>query len=420
MNYTRARWFIVGLLGLATTVNYIDRQTLSILSPLLRKELHLTDSDYANVVTAFLVPYTIMYAVGGRLMDAIGVRLGLTLSLAWWSLATMLTGFAQSVFSLGAVRFLLGIGEPCVYPAGVKVCGEWFPPRLRATATGIFSSGSAVGAILAPPLVAWLAIQFEWRYAFVIPGILGLLWLPFWWWFYRPLHQYPGVTPAEVAEIHGAQTARLQAPWRELWRQRTIWGLVLPRMFSDPVWYFYIFWLPDYLQRERHLTLAQVGLYGWIPFLFADLGHIGGGALSDWLTRRGIAPVRARIGVLLGVGCLAPLGALAGVVPSIQMAIAVTCLIAFLTQCWSTNTATLAADVLPTESTATVFGVMGMAGSLSGAVFAQILGFVIHNFGYSAAFALAALLHPCAATILFVLLRPVRKGTQRLQTEFAQ
>jgi ACS family hexuronate transporter-like MFS transporter len=395
MTDNRTRWVIAGLLCVATTINYIDRQTLSILSPLLRKELHLSEYDYANIVTAFLVSYTVMYSAGGRVMDALGVRLGLVLSLGWWSIATMLTGFARGAMSLGAFRFLLGIGEPCVYPAGVKVCGEWFPPRLRATGTGIFSSGSTIGAILAPPLIAWLTIRFGWRYAFLIPGTLGLLWLPAWWLIYRPLAQ----VPVE------ARKPRLL----DLLRRRTVWGLVLPRLLSDPVWYFYIFWLPDYLQRERHLSLAEIGFYGWIPFLFGDLGHLCGGMLSDSLVRRGLAPARARILVLVGVGCLAPLGALAGVVPSAAWAIAVTCLVAFLAQCWATNTATLTADVIPNDATGSVFGLMGTAGSLSGACFAQVLGYVIHTFGYPAAFALAALLHPCAATVLFFVLRPIRR-----------
>lgn len=420
MKYSRVRWAIVALLGAATTINYIDRQTLSILSPLLRKELHLSETDYANVVTAFLIPYTLMYALGGRLMDSLGVRIGLTISLAWWSIATMLTGFARGALSLGVFRFLLGLGEPCVYPAGVKVCGEWFPSRLRATATGIFSSGSAVGAVLAPPMIAWLTIHFGWRLAFLIPGVLGFLWLPLWWWLYRPVARHPGVTLEIASELGHAQEPSVRVRWRDLFRRRTIWGLVLPRMLSDPVWYFYIFWLPDYLQRERHLTLAEIGFYGWIPFLFADLGHVGGGSLSDLLVRRGLTPVRARMALLGGVGLLAPLGALAGIAPTASTAIAITCLVAFLSQCWSTNTAALAADLLPNSVTGTAFGLMGMAGSLAGAVFAQVLGYVIGRFGYSGAFALAALLHPAAAIILFSLIRPGRLPSTHLHAQLAR
>jgi ACS family hexuronate transporter-like MFS transporter len=293
-----------------------------------------------------------------------------------------------------------------VYPAGVKVCAEWFPAKLRATAAGVFSSGSSLGAIIAPPLIAWLTLSFGWRSAFLIPGALGLLWLPFWWKTYRRVSEHPAVTDEDRRQLDSAPAA-VQPRWRDLLKMRVVWGLVLPRLFSDPVWYFYLFWLPDYLQRERQLSLAEIGFYGWIPFLFADGGAILGGMLSDSLVRRGIHPQRARMMVLIGVACIAPFGALAGVAPTAATAIAVTCVVAFLTQCWSVNTAALAGDILPNEITGSAFGLMGTAGSLAGAFFAQVLGFVIQNFGYKMAFVLAATLHPCAAFLLFTLLRPV-------------
>lgn len=402
MSYGRLRWVIVGLLAAATTMNYIDRQTLSILSPLLRKELHLSDADYANIVTAFLVPYTLMYALGGKLVDRVGARVGLTIGLAWWSVATMLTAFVRTPGQLGACRFLLGLGEPCVYPAGVKVCGEWFPERLRATATGIFSAGSSAGALIAPPLIALLTLQFGWQAAFLVPGVIGLFWLPLWWRIYRPIAVHPQVSDAERMALEPERDAAQSKPsYRALLGQRAVWGLLLARLLSDPVWYFYLFWLPDYLQRERGLSMAEIGMYGWVPFLFADLGSIGGGMISDALVRRGMDSRRARLVVLAMVGTVAPLGALAGVAPGVGMTIAITCLVAWLTQCWSTNTATLAADLVPGEATATVFGMMGTAGSLAGACFAQVLGQVIGHFGYPGAFALAACLHPLAAILLW-------------------
>ena len=276
--------------------------------------------------------------------------------------------------------------------------------RTRDT-PGIFSAGSAMGAIVAPPAIAWITLQFGWRYAFLIPGLLGLIWLPVWWATYRPLasHREPESS---------------SQPWSVLLRQRTVWGLVLSRLFSDPVWYFYLFWLPDYLQRERHLSLAQVGFYGWIPFLFADLGSLAGGFLSDFLIGRGIAPARARMVVLAGVACMAPIGALAGVAPSAAGAIAATCLVAFLTQCWSTNTATLVSDVLPDVARGSAMGLMGTAGSLAGACFAQVLGFVIGRFGYPAAFGLAAVLHPCAIAVLVLMLWPVVSKQRSTATAF--
>jgi ACS family hexuronate transporter-like MFS transporter len=305
---------------------------------------------------------------------------------------------------LGIFRALLGVAEPCVYPAGVKACTEAFAPKERALPMGIFSSGSAIGALIAAPLVAWFTIAFGWRFAFVIPGLLGLCWLPLWLKAYKPR-----ADPAWLGE----EEPRTKTPWRQLLKRRAVWGLILARLFSDPVWYFYLFWLPDYLQRARHLSLHDIAIYGWIPFLWADLGNIGGGALSDWFIRRGIAPARARLATLIAVGCLAPAGAFAGVVSSVGSAIAITCLVAFLTQVWSVNTVALAADLVPASDVGTVMGMMGTAGSMGGAMFAQLLGLLIGGFGYRSAFMVAASLHPLAILIL------VLSKTARVQTPIA-
>jgi MFS transporter, ACS family, hexuronate transporter len=365
----------------------------------LRRELSLSEADYANVVTAFLASYTVMYSVSGRLLDRFGVRVGLAACVGWWSLATMLTARATNAFSLAAYRFLLGVGEPGIFPGGVKVCGEWFPHRLRAFAIGFFSSGSAVGALIAPPLIAWITLSYGWRMAFLLPGAVGLIWLPLWLLVYRPNRA--------KAEITGP-TALPARSWGQLMRERRVWALVLPRLVSDPVWYLYLFWLPDYLQRERGLSLREIGMYGWIPFLFADLGAMGGGALSDALVRRGWMPRRARITILVMVGCLAPLGALVGFLPTTATAIALTCLIAFLTQCWATNTSALTADTFQPGETGTVAGMMGTAGSLGGVLFAQLLGAAIAAFGYSSAFVLGAVMHPLAVVLLLLLYRAGR------------
>jgi MFS family permease len=246
MTQERRRFAILALLFVATALNAIDRQTLSVLAPTMRRELHLSEGDYANVVTAFLISYTVMYAVSGRLTDLLGARPVLQWSLGWWSIASMLTGLSRGVASLAAFRCLLGVGEPCVYPAGIKACAEWFPARQRALATGIFSAGGSFGAVAAPPMVAMLALKFGWRSAFVVPGVPGLCWLPFWKRIYRDQAR---------SEVLG--TAR--PSWLALLKQREIWALVLPRLLSDPVWYFYLFWLPDYLQRVRGFSLGRHG-----------------------------------------------------------------------------------------------------------------------------------------------------------------
>jgi ACS family hexuronate transporter-like MFS transporter len=406
LGYKRIRWWIVGMLFVATVLNYIDRQTLSILSTTLRQELNLTERDYANIVSAFLISYLVMYTVSGRLIDRFGVRLGVAACVAWWSVATMLTAIARGPWSLASFRFLLGVGEPGIFPGGIKACGEWFPKHQRAFPTGIFSSGGAVGAIIAAPLVAWITLHLGWRMAFILPGLLGLLWLPMWWALYRSPGKHQGLTRAERTMLEAESPQGEQKRWSDLLKQRKVWGLVLPRLGSDPVWYFYLFWLPDYFQRIRHLSLAEIGIYGWIPFLAADLGSICGGAVSDWLIRRGWTAPRARFAVLAVVGMLAPFGALIGYFESTAAAIALTCLITFLCQAWSTNIATLNADLSDRSETGTIMGMMGSAGGIGGLIFAQVLGFTIANLGYASAFVLAALMHPSAAIILFLLLRP--------------
>lgn len=400
------RWFILALLFLATVINYVDRQTLSILAPTLRAEFHLTEIDYSRVVSAFLLSYTVMYAVSGRIIDKIGVRLGMAASILWWSLATMATSIASGGFSLAAFRFALGVGEPGAYPAGLKAMAEWFPERERALAAGIFSSGSAIGALAAPPLVALIALRLGWRYAFILPGAIGLIWLVFWFLVYRtPPVSSTGNSHKKIQAGEHTDGPPMRR-WFELIRDRKVLALVLPRIASDPVWYFYLFWLPDYLQQSRHFSLAKVGIYGWIPFLFADLGNILSGATSDCLVRRGWTPARARIAILLVVACLGPLGALVGLVDSVAIAIGITCLIAFLSQSWATNVATLVLDLVPLQESSSVIGLTGTAGSLGGILFAQVIGLAIGYFGYASAFIIAAVLQPAAVIILLVLLRP--------------
>lgn len=404
--YATVRWWIVTLLFAVTVINYINRQTLSVLSATLRTDLHLTDADYANAVSAFLLAYLIMYTVSGRLIDRIGVRLGVTLCVAWWSVAAMLTALSRGALSLAFFRFLLGVGEPGIFPAGVKACGEWFPKDRRALATGIFSSGGAIGAVIAAPLIAWMTVHLGWQAAFLISGVAGLLWLPLWLAGYRHPAQHPAVTPEELAQLDAGSSTEPRPTWRQVLAQRSVWALVLARFASDPVWYFYLFWLPDYFQRVRHLSLVEIGIYGWIPFLFADLGNIVGGAVSDALIKRGWTAPRARFAVLVSLAGLAPFGACVGFLDSTVAAVAFTCLIAFLCQAWSTNMATLSADLTRRNETGTVLGLMGTAGSLGGLIFAQCLGLLIAALGYSSAFATAALLHPLAALTLFLLLRP--------------
>jgi ACS family hexuronate transporter-like MFS transporter len=408
---SRIRWLILMLLFFATVVNYVDRQNLSILSPLLRAEFHLTEMDYSYVVSAFLLSYTVMYAVSGRIIDRVGVRLGMAASIVWWSLATIGTAVASGGLSLAAFRFGLGLGEPGVYSAGMRATAEWFSNRERALAVAIFSSGSALGAVAAPPLIAFLVLRFGWRSAFLLPGIIGLIWVPFWLLTYRSPQTHERCSSHDARQLlDGAGDVPCRS-WLKLIRDRKVLAVVLPRIASDPVWYFYLFWLPDYLQRNRHFSLAKVGLYAWIPFLFADMGSLLGGACSDFLVRHGWPPVRSRIVILVVVACLGPLGAFVGVVDNVTYAIAITCLVAFLCQSWTTNIGALMLDLVPLQEASSVTGLSGTAGSLGGVLFAQVLGVVVARFGYSTAFIMAAALQPIAIVILLALLRPDSQST---------
>lgn len=410
--YRNARWLIVGWLTLSTILNLIDRQTLSILAPLLRDKFHLSLRDYSNVVSAFLFSYTVMYAVGGGLVDRVGERVGMTACILWWSVCTMLTSLAQGLWSLGIIRFLLGIGEPANYPAALRACTRWFPKAERGLPIALFSSGSAVGNVIAPPLIAGLTLWFGWRSAFILPGALGLIWTVIWLWLYRVPEQHPGVSPEELAYIQNGSLAAAAAPddsseqrWIDLLKNRNVLGLVLARFVSDPVWYFYLFWIPEYLKRERGFSLADIGLYAWMPFVAGALGGMIGGTASDKLIHTGLKPAVARTRVLYLSAAIAPLGMLTSQVHSAAMAIVLIAVMAFVVYSWFINTAALIPDLFSEKVVGSVLGLMGTAGSGGGILFAQLVGFLLSRYSYAIVFVLAGSMHLLASLILWSLLK---------------
>jgi MFS transporter, ACS family, hexuronate transporter len=417
LTYRQVRWLIVAWLTLSTVLNVIDRQSLSILAPFLRDQFGLSardwQRDYSNVVSAFLVSYTIMYAVGGRLVDRIGERAGMTACIVWWSICTMLTSLAQGVLSLATVRFLLGIGEPANYPAALRACTRWFPKAERGLPIAIFSSGSSIGNALAPPLIASLSLAFGWRAAFVIPGALGLLWTIGWLWMYQTPDAHPSVTPEERAALRDADPVPAQQRWVDLLKDRNVLALVLARFASDPVWYFYTFYMPDYLKTERGFDLKDMAFFAWIPFVAGTCGGMAAGAISDWLIRRGWQPVSARTRVLYVSALAAPLGILTSRAPSASVAIVLMAMVAFVVYCWFINTAAVIPDLFSDKVVGSVLGLMGTAGSAAGILFAQLVGFLLTHYSYAAAFALSGSMHVAAAIILWALLKPV-PGMSRL------
>ncbi len=408
MTLPRLRSLILFLLFLSTVINYVDRQALSVLLPTLRSELGISSAEYGTITTLFLTAYTIGQLFAGIVIDRIGTRRGFALSIVLWSLAAMAHAFARGPASFGLLRFALGIGEAGNWPAGGKAVAQWFPQQRRAFGMAVFDGGSAVGAILAPPMVAALALYFGWRAAFVVTGALGFLWLAAWWWIYQTPEDHRWLSEADrqlAMTQNGAGTARalaFGAALRQIIGWRQLWGLMVTRMLATPVWWFYVFWLPDYLNKGRGFTLKEIGLFGWIPYLTVDLGKLLGGAGSDRLLALGYSATFARK-IVMVVGALAMAAGVMVVGASTSAgAIAWVCAATFGFGLWSANILALHADIFPPETMATAVGLTGMASSLGGSIFTYMIGLMVDRTGYAPVFAIAGTLALLACVALFV------------------
>jgi MFS transporter, ACS family, hexuronate transporter len=411
----RLRWIILALLFLSTVINYIDRQALSVLLPVLRTELNLTSADYGTITTIFLLAYTVGQLIAGVWIDKVGTRIGFAVSIIGWSIAAILHAFARGPWTLGVFRGLLGVGEAGNWPAGGKAVAQWFPQHRRAFSMAVFDGGSAVGAILAPPLVAALALHYGWRAAFVVTGILGIVWLFAWLIIYQTPDQHRWLSDPDRAQAlaESGGTRKKSTPFgealRRIIRTRKLWGLIATRMMATPVWWFYVFWLPDYLAQGRSFSLKEIGIYAWIPYASVDLGKIVGGSVSDRLLARGRSPTFARK-VVMVAGALCMLAAVQVVsAPSAAVAIAWVCVATFGFGLWSANILALHADIFPSDTMATALGLTGMAASLGGAAFTFAIGHIVSRAGYAPVFWIAgtASLFACLA-LLFALGRVER------------
>lgn len=416
MKLPGVRWLMIGLIFLATVINYIDRQTIAVLSPILLAELKLSKVDYGNVVSAFLLAYTIGQAVSGKLFDRIGTRLGFALSISVWSVAAVLHAFATGFRSLTAFRFLLGLGEAGNWPGAAKCVAEWFPIRERAFAMAIFNSGATLGAVVAPPVIVWLQIHYGWQKTFLFTGLLGFLWLALWLAVFKTPERHPWLTRAEADHIReGQREGAGDAPpgramgWRELLGYRQTWAILLGRLFTDPIWWLYITWLPQYLFDARGFDLKQIGAFAWFPFLAADVGALSGGFLSGYLMRRGVSLDRARKTCMLVGAMLMPAGALAVRVESPWTALLLISLVLFAFQFWINNVQTLPSDVFPRQAVGSVFGLGGMAAGVGSMLFINLTGHVVERFSYTPIFTAAGLLGPLGALALFTLMGKVER-----------
>ena len=387
---------MIGFAFLATVINYLDRQTLSVVAPTLREQFHMSNEAYGFVISAFMLAYTVSNGVSGPLLDRFGTRLGYALCMAVWSTAGLLTAFATGAWSLAAFRFLLGIGEAGNWPAAVKVVAEWFPARERALACGIFNSGAAIGAILAPPLVTWLVLRHGWQSAFVVIGLSGYVWLAAWWLVYR--------TPAEVMK---EVTARPAAPWRLL-RTRFVSVLMLSKIFVDPVWYFYIFWFPQYLKSVHGFDLAKIGMTAWIPFVTADLGNLVGGWLTGYLIRRGVPTSSARKAVLTLFALFMTSAIPAILTTNVWISMAFISVATFGYTGYNTNALAFPPDVFPKNMVASVWGLASMGAGFGGMLFGWLSGWMIDRHGYTPVFIAYGIMPLVAASLVLFALGPLR------------
>ena len=382
---------MIGLVFLATVINYLDRQTLSVAAPVIIEQFHLSNIEYSRIIFAFMLAYTLMNGISGPMVDRLGTKVGYAVCIAWWSIAAMLHSLARGAFSFGAYRFLLGMGEAGNWPAAVKVVAEWFPAKERALASGLFNSGSAIGAVVAPPLVAWIILKSGWRSAFLMVGGVGLIWLIMWVSVYHaPADSQTGFT-------------RQPVPLWNLLRSRWVCQFTASKIFSDPVWYFYVFWFPQYLKSARGFDIAAIGKFAWIPFFTAGAGNLLGGACAAALINRGISVTWARkISVLL-FSALMTSAIPAVLVSNVFLSIGLIST-ATLGYCGAlANMLAMPADRFPGNTVGSIWGIASMGAGFGGMVFSLLTGWVVDHYSYVPVFVGFGILPLISAAMIWLL-----------------
>ena len=408
----RYRWLICALLFFATTINYIDRQVLGILAPTLQREIGWTEAEYGAIVSWFTLAYAFGYVAAGRMMDKIGTRLGFSISVLAWSLAAMAHALANSVRGFSIARFALGIGESGNFPASIKTIAEWFPAKERALATGIFNAGSNIGAIITPLVVPWIALTYGWRMAFIVTGMLGFVWLAFWIPLYRRPHEHPRVTPGELAHIQSDPVeASATFPYSKLLKRRETWAFAIGKFMTDPIWWFYLYWLPKFLDTRYDIKLAQVAAPLIVIYLLADVGSVGGGWLSGFFIKRGWTVNSARKITMLIAALLIVPTAFAPAMKGMWAAVLVVGLAAAAHQWWSANIFTLSSDMFPRQAVGTVVGIGGFAGAMGGVLFQRLTGEILQANGnnYVPIFLICGSAYVTALLIIHLLVPRVKR-----------
>lgn len=378
----RYRWVICGLLFFAATVNYIDRQVLGILKPILQTEIGWTEVEYSWIVFSFQTAYAIGLLVVGRLMDWLGTRKGFSIAVVFWSIAAMGHALASSVMGFSFARFMLGLGEAGNFPASIKTVAEWFPKKERALATGIFNSGTNIGAVVTPIVVPWITLSLGWRWAFILTGTLGFIWLIFWLAFYRKPQEHPKLSKAEFDYIQCDPPDRaVKIPWARLFPHRQTWAFAIGKFLTDPIWWVYLFWLPDFLHKRHGLGLKEFGLPLVVIYLMADVGSIGGGWLSSALIKRGWSINAGRkTAMLVCAICVVPI-VFASQTSNLWVAVFLIGVATAAHQGWSANIFTIASDTFPRRAVGSIVGIGGMAGAVGGMLLSLLVGGILEKTG---------------------------------------
>lgn len=411
------RWLVCGLLFFATTVNYMDRQVIALLKPTLQIQFGWTENGYGDIVFAFTCAYAVGLLVIGKLIDRLGTRKGFSLAVFAWSLAAMAHAAAHSVLQFAVARFSLGLGEAGSFPAAIKAVAEWFPKRERALATGLFNSGSNIGAIVTPLVVPWITYRFGWRMAFIATGGIGFVWIVLWLCLYHRPEEDPQVSPAELAYIQSdppdpQTSSETTLPWRTLLRTRQAWAVALGKFFTDPIWWVYLFWMPDFLSRNLGLSLMGMRLPLFVIYTGACVGSIGGGWLSSSLLKRGMGLNASRKTALLVCALAVTPIMIAARTTDAWLAVFLIAIAAGAHQGWSANIYTLASDMFPRKAVGSVVGFGTMAGAIGGMCIAKIVGYILQRTGsYVPVFIMAGLAYLVAFSFV-QLLTPSLKPAQ--------
>lgn len=379
------RWTICALLLFATTINYLDRLVTGLLGPTLQQEFGWSETQYADITSYWTAAYAIGFLLVGRFIDKVGVRVGFAIAVIGWSLASAAHGMVYSVLGFSLARFLLGLGESGNFPAAIKATAQWFPRHERAFATGIFNAGSNVGAVVAAVIIPWITDMWGWREAFVFTGAVGFVWLAFWWPMYRSPEEHPRLSARERAYIEdGQQQEQANTPqvgWRTLLSYRQTWTFMVGKFLTDGVWWFYLFWLPKFLDARYGIKLDKLAVPIIVIYVVADVGSVGGGWLSGALIKRGWAVSTARKATLLMAALLIVPTASAPLAPNMWTAVAIVSVAAAAHQCWSANLFTLTSDMFPRHALGSVVGLGGFAGAAGGWLFQRLTGRILESSG---------------------------------------